>query len=151
MSFALSPISDNFSYDLYSIVKNMPTSRIALLANASLQYSTTNTSFPSESFPGLSAIVTGASPKTHGFWYKNTYSRELYPPGSNCIGPKGTSVIYDESVSVNATSPDGGCPGFKCACPSALWFLKSFIVQDSAHGHHLKVFEYDSVNHLVLL
>ena len=44
---------------------------------------------PIRSFPGLLAFMTGASPRTHGVFYDDTYDHTLYPPASNCQGPAG--------------------------------------------------------------
>ena len=105
-----------------SLVANKPSSRIVELLKGGVQYTNANTSYPSDSFPGTAGIITGASPKTHGFWYDVSYSRELYPPGSACQGKPGTDINYDESVDMNfngdlqftVTTPDGGCPGYQC-------------------------------------
>ena len=99
---------------MISLIANFPTSRIAQLAKNSIQYTAANTSFPTESIPALAAAITGSSPKTHGMWDKTAYGRDLYPPGSKCLGPRGASIFYDESVSANSSALDGGCPGFNC-------------------------------------
>lgn len=51
-----------------SILANRPNSRIADFIRNGASYINANTSFPSDSFPGTAALLTGASPKTHGFW-----------------------------------------------------------------------------------
>jgi hypothetical protein len=61
-------------------------------------YSGARTTTPSDSFPGLLALVTGGTPKTTGVYYDDSYDRTLYSPGSSCAGAPGTEVVYDESV-----------------------------------------------------
>lgn len=47
------------------------------------------TSGPSDSFPGTLNQFTGASPRTTGIWYDDTYDRSFFDAGSNCKGPPG--------------------------------------------------------------
>ncbi|WP_224741642.1 alkaline phosphatase family protein [Bradyrhizobium sp. 2S1] len=69
--------------DLQRYVKGHPTSAFAKLLRHGVHYTNAHTSRPSDSFPGLLAFMTGASPKTHGVFYDDTYDQTLYPPGSN--------------------------------------------------------------------
>ena len=108
-----------------SLLANNPNSRIAQFVRSSVQFNNSNSSFPTDGTPATLALITGSSPKTHGLWFKNFYERDLYPPGSNCTGPIGASIALDESIDVNATALDGGCPGFLCewtlySCASSL-------------------------------
>lgn len=64
-------------------------SNISKLLSTGIKYSNAWTSFPSDSFPGVLAPFTGASPKTHGVWYDDTWDRTFYDPGSNCKGSPG--------------------------------------------------------------
>src|SRR5207245_757361 len=61
-------------------------------------YNQASTSIPSDSFPGLLAMVTGGTPKSTGVFYDAAYDRSLYPPGSACQGPRGTQTVYDETI-----------------------------------------------------
>ena len=45
---------------------------------------------------------------TTGNWYEGVYDSTLYPPGSDCKGTVGTSVVYDEGVSINPDALFGG-------------------------------------------
>jgi hypothetical protein len=78
-----------------------------------------STSRPSDSFPGITALVTGATPKSAGVYYDVSYDRLLAPPaqttpygivgGKNlCPGTYGTQVGFDEEIDVDYTKLDGG-------------------------------------------
>jgi len=67
---------------------------LAALGKTGLNYTRTSTSRPSDSFPGLMALVTGGSPRTVGAFYDVAYDRVLAPPktatgnglpGGNCV------------------------------------------------------------------
>src|SRR5215469_2124726 len=51
--------------------------RLAELAETGVNYLDTSTSKPSDSFPGLMALVTGGSPRTVGAFYDVAYDRSL--------------------------------------------------------------------------
>ena len=85
-------------------------------------YSRTSTSRPSDSFPGLMALVTGGTPRTVGAFYDVSYDRVLAPPkvttgngvaGGSCTSgvPNGTTTEYDEGIDLNKTLLNGGAPG----------------------------------------
>lgn len=61
---------------------------------------------PSDSFPGTAALYTGATPRTTGIWYDDTWDRSLFAEG--CMGPPGFEVHNDETIDVNSTALDGG-------------------------------------------
>jgi hypothetical protein len=94
--------------DLARFVAHNPASTLAQLARHGVEYtnawvnlldgSATN---PSDSFPGLLALTTGGSSRTHGGWYDVSYARDLYPGASGCEGAPGTAVTYDESIEVD--------------------------------------------------
>src|SRR5215475_11999790 len=50
------------------------------LGETGVSYKHTSTSKPSDSFPGLMALVTGGTPKSHGAYYDVAYDRLLSPP-----------------------------------------------------------------------
>jgi hypothetical protein len=86
---------------------------LAALGNTGVNYLQTSTSTPSDSFPGLMALVTGGSPRTMGVNYDVAYDRALNPPfndtGNGLLGsghctpgpPSGTSTEYDEGININ--------------------------------------------------
>ena len=61
--------------DLTNLVQLAPESNIAQLSQHGIRYTNASTSLPSDSFPGLAALLTGGSPQTTGFWYDVTYNR----------------------------------------------------------------------------
>ncbi|MCC8395428.1 alkaline phosphatase family protein [Paraburkholderia sp. MMS20-SJTR3] len=100
---------------------------LALLANAGTTYANAYTPGLSDSFPGLAALVTGGSPKSAGLFYDVTYDRTLYAPSdSNCSGPTGWNVVFDETTGIDAvnggalTHLDGGGAFNPQAIPHAL-------------------------------
>ena len=87
--------------DLNGYVAAHPTSALASLAATGVTYKNARCPTPSDSFPGILALVTGGSPKTTGVYYDDSYDRTMFPPGSDCSGSPGTEVLYDESVDVD--------------------------------------------------
>ena len=90
---------------------------LAQLAQTGYTYTQASTSKPSDSFPGLTAIVTGATPKSTGAFYDVSYDRALSPPkkttpygipGGNCPGTIGTQIGFDEEIDVDYTKLDAG-------------------------------------------
>ncbi|WP_426437530.1 alkaline phosphatase family protein [Bradyrhizobium genosp. P] len=96
--------------DLQRYVKGHPASAFTKLLRHGVHYTNAHTSHPSDSFPGLLAFMTGASPKTHGIFYDDSYDHTLYPPGSNCVGNAGTEATYFEALDYDLTKLDGGGP-----------------------------------------
>jgi hypothetical protein len=104
--------------DLSNYVNAHPDSTLAALSSHGITYTNASTSTPSDSFPGLSALVTGGSPTTAGFWYDVTYNRATSPQaqgnpnigtsGGNCPGTIGGIVEYDEGVDIDLTQLNGG-------------------------------------------
>ena len=90
--------------DLSSWIAGNPTSNLAQLAQNAVVYTAANTTTPSDSFPGMLALVTGGTPKSTGVYYDDSYDRTLYPPGSNCksidggVANPGTEVVQDETI-----------------------------------------------------
>lgn len=96
--------------DLQRFVSSHPQSALASLTSSGVTYTNAHAPYPSDSFPGLLALVTGGHPRSTGVYYDDSFDRALYPPGSNCTsttGP-GTEVVYDESIDRNDTVLDGG-------------------------------------------
>jgi len=95
---------------------------LASLASSSINFVNANTSKPSDSFPGLTAIVTGATPRTMGVYYDVAYDRSLDPPAKttgngvaagNCTpnaAPTGTTTEYEEGIDLDQTKLNGGAP-----------------------------------------
>ncbi|WP_233863534.1 alkaline phosphatase family protein [Paraburkholderia adhaesiva] len=75
---------------------------LALLAKSGVTYTNAYTPGLSDSFPGLSALVTGGSPKTAGLFYDVSYDRTLYAPSdTGCVGKQGWNVVFDETTGID--------------------------------------------------
>jgi predicted AlkP superfamily pyrophosphatase or phosphodiesterase len=97
---------------------------LAELAETGVNYLDTSTSKPSDSFPGLMALVSGGSPRTVGAFYDVAYDRSLDPPatttGNGVAGapglctpntpPTGTTTEFDEGIDIDQTQLNGGAP-----------------------------------------
>jgi len=94
---------------------------LAALGTSGVNYTRTSCSRPSDSFPGLMALVTGGSPRTVGAFYDVAYDRVLAPPknttGNGVAGgicnpnvPNGTTTEYEEGVDIDQTMLNGGGP-----------------------------------------
>jgi hypothetical protein len=95
---------------------------LAALGRTGVNYTRTSTSRPSDSFPGLMALVTGGTPRLVGAYYDVAYDRVLAPPlndtgngvfSGTCTPntPNGTTTEYEEGVEFNQTLLNGGNPG----------------------------------------
>ena len=91
---------------------------LAKLGTTAVNYLDTSTSRPSDSFPGLMALMTGGTPRTYGAFYDVAYDRVLAPPtittGNGLLGgpctvnqPNGTSTEYDEGIDKNQNFLNG--------------------------------------------
>lgn len=100
---------------------------LAELGENGVNYTRTTTSRPSDSFPGLMALVTGGTPKTVGAYYDVAYDRVLAAPkvhtGNGLPGEdqgaqyacklnqiNGTQTEYEEGDEFNQTLLNGGNP-----------------------------------------
>ena len=96
---------------------------IASLGTTGINYVAASTSKPSDSFPGLTAIVTGGSPAFTGVYYDVAYSRSYSAPAQTtgngldagpCTpfgAPTGTTTEYEEGIDIDKTKVNGGAPG----------------------------------------
>ncbi|HWD08233.1 MAG TPA: alkaline phosphatase family protein [Actinomycetota bacterium] len=91
---------------------------IAWLAGHGTTYARAKTSEPSDSSPGLMALMTGALPGLTGVYYDDTYDRTMYAPAAqtasgtqNCTGTPGTETQYAENIDTNAPSVANGQVG----------------------------------------
>jgi hypothetical protein len=89
--------------DVTGFIAAHPESTLAELAGRGVQYIDAHTTTPSDSFPGLLALVTGGTPKSTGVYYDDSYDRTLFAPGSDCRGNPGTQVAYIEILAKDAT------------------------------------------------
>ena len=104
--------------DLTNYVASHPGSTLAQLSAHGNTYTNASASQPSDSFPGLAALVTGGSPVTTGLWYDVTWNRKLSPQAAsnpimgstagNCPATIGALVELDEGVDFDLTQLNGG-------------------------------------------
>lgn len=94
---------------------------LADLGRHGVNYTRTSTARPSDSFPGLMALVTGGTPKTVGAFYDVAYDRVLAPPanatgnglaGGSCTPgiANGTTTEFEEGVEIDQSQLTGGGP-----------------------------------------
>src|SRR5262249_54850708 len=93
---------------------------LASLATHGVNYLDASASKPSDSFPGLMAIVAGGSARSIGAFYDVAYDRSLDPPatttgngvaGGSCTagaGPTGTTTEYEEGIDIDQSKLNGG-------------------------------------------
>ena len=96
---------------------------MAALGRTGVNYVAASTSRPSDSFPGLMTIVTGATPRTMGIYYDVAYDRSLDAPAKTTgnglaagpctpgAAPTGTRTEYEEGIDLDQTKLNGGAPG----------------------------------------
>ena len=100
---------------------------LAALGKTGVTYTRTTTARPSDSFPGLMALVSGGTPRTVGAFYDVAYDRVLAPPtiatGNGLPGsgpapqgckvgtPNGTQTEIEEGVEFNQSFVNGIGPG----------------------------------------
>src|ERR1700733_3042538 len=96
---------------------------LAALGKTGVNYVAASTSKPSDSFPGLIAIVTGGSPALTGIYYDVAYSRNLDAPAKTTgngvaagpctagAAPTGTRTEYEEGIDLDQSKVNGGAPG----------------------------------------
>ena len=96
--------------DVEWYVANHPGSELAKLVGGGAEYARAQTPIPSDSFPGMTAQVTGGNPRTTGVYYDDAYSHAVLPAGtSTCHGqPTGGEVIYDSPDDKDPTRLDAG-------------------------------------------
>jgi len=96
---------------------------LAELAENGVNYVAANTSKPSDSFPGLMNIVSGATPRLMGVYYDVAYDRSLDGPAMTTgngnpaapcdpkAAPTGYTTEYEEGLDIDQTMLNGGAPG----------------------------------------
>lgn len=107
--------------DYENCVKSNTCPNLAALGRTGVNYTRTSTSRPSDSFPGLMALVTGGTPKSVGAFYDVAWDRVLAPPAETtgnglaagtCTPGKnnGTQTEYEEGDEINQLLLNGGGP-----------------------------------------
>jgi hypothetical protein len=109
--------------DFRNCVASNTCPNLAALGASGVNYTRTSASKPSDSFPGLMAIVTGGTPKLVGAYYDVAYDRVLAPPAADtgngvlhgsCIAgqPNGTRTEYEEGNDIDQTQLNGGSAAY---------------------------------------
>jgi hypothetical protein len=96
---------------------------MAALAQTGVNYVNTESSKPSDSFPGMAALASGGTPKTTGLYYDVAYDRSLDAPAKTTgtglaagpcnpfAEPTGTTTDNDQGIDLDDTMLNGGAPG----------------------------------------
>lgn len=96
---------------------------LAALRATGVNYVAATTSRPSDSFPGLMTIVSGATPRAMGVYYDVAYDRSLDGPATPTgngnaaapctpgAAPTGYTTEYEEGIDKDQTLLNGGAPG----------------------------------------
>ncbi len=96
---------------------------MAALGRTGINYVAAISSKPSDSFPGIAALVTGGTPKSTGLYYDVAYDRSLDGPqiptgtglaAGTCTSfelPTGTTTDNDQGVDIDDTKLNGGALG----------------------------------------
>jgi hypothetical protein len=119
---------------------------MAALSQTAINYVATASSMPSDSFPGMAALVTGGSPKTTGLYYDVAYDRSLAPPasttgtglaGGTCTpyaAAPGTTTDFDQGVDLDDTMLNGGAVGAALTEGGVASIDPTKLVRDPAAG-----------------
>jgi hypothetical protein len=119
---------------------------MAALGQTGINYVAASSSKPSDSFPGLAALVTGGSPKSTGLYYDVAYDRSLDAPAQTTgtgLGmgpcqpyqpPTGTTTDYDQGIEFDDTKLNGGAPGAGLTEGGIASINPAFLVRDPAKG-----------------
>jgi hypothetical protein len=116
---------------------------LAELKHHGLNYLDASASRPSDSFPGLMAIVAGGTPRTFGAFYDVAYDRSLAPPAiatgnglaAGVCTPhvfNGTTTEYEEGIDKDQSSLNGVGPGDGDGGVASIDHDK--LPRDPAHG-----------------
>ena len=119
---------------------------LAALSLTGINYVAAASSTPSDSFPGIAALVTGGSPKSTGIYYDVAYDRSLAPPasttgtglaGGTCTPyatPPGTTTDFDQGIELDDTKLNGGAPGASATEGGIASIDPTKLVRDPAAG-----------------
>jgi len=96
---------------------------MAALLPTAINYVAAVSSKPSDSFPGITALVSGGTPKSTGIYYDVAYDRSLDAPAKTTgtglaagpcrpyEAPTGTTTDFDQGIDFDDTKLNGGAPG----------------------------------------
>jgi hypothetical protein len=119
---------------------------LAALGKTGVNYVAASTSKTSDSFPGLTAIVTGGSPAFTGVYYDVAYSRNFDAPAKTTgnglaagpctpnAPPTGTTSEYEEGIDIDQTKVNGGAPGAALTDGGLASIDTQRLIRDPANG-----------------
>ncbi len=119
---------------------------LAALGTHGLNYVGAVSSKPSDSFPGLTALISGATPRTSGIYYDVAFDRSLDPPrvttnsglaAGPCIPygvPAGTTTDNTQGIDYDASKLNGGAPGASLTDGGFASIDPKKLVRDPAKG-----------------
>lgn len=119
---------------------------LAALGQTGVNYVSASTSKPSDSFPGLTAIITGGSPALTGVYYDVAYSRNYDAPAKTTgnglaagpctpgAAPTGTTTEYEEGIDIDQSKLNGGAPGASLTDGGIASIDPQKLVRDPAKG-----------------
>jgi hypothetical protein len=84
--------------DLERFVRTHPDSALAWLSAHGRTYTQATATLPSDSFPGLLAMVTGGTPRSTGVYYDDGYDRSLAAATGACVA--GARVQWKQTLDV---------------------------------------------------
>ena len=93
--------------DLSNYVAAHPNGALAALATHGVTYTNALTPNPSDSYPGMLALVTGGTPYSTGIFYDDSYDRQAFEPGSGCKGEPSAEVNFAENRTVRKSTAAG--------------------------------------------
>ena len=121
---------------------------LAQLTAHGITYSNASTTKPSDSFPGMLAQVTGATSKSTGVFYDDSYDRTLFAPSggaAGCTSGPGAETQYAENVDTDLHSIDGGVPASLTGANSAVAIDPTHLPGRLANGRCAPVWPHDFV------
>ena len=119
---------------------------LSALAKHGVNYVAASTAKPSDSFPGLTAIVTGGSPAFTGVYYDVAYSRNLDGPAvmtgngngpGTCTpgaAPTGFTTEYEEGIDFDQSYVNGIGPSAPLTDGTIASIDPKKLPQDPSHG-----------------
>jgi hypothetical protein len=134
--------------DLANCVAAGTCPHLAQLAESGITYTNAATTKPSDSFPGMLAQVTGATSKSTGVFYDDSYDRTLFAPsggGAGCTTGPGAETLYAEPIDTDLHSIDGGVPASLTGKTSAIAIDPAHLPGKLTNGHCAPVWPRDFV------
>ncbi len=119
---------------------------MAALSQTGVNYVAASSSRPSDSFPGLTALISGATPKTSGIYYDVAYDRSLDAPAVTTNSglaagpctpygvPTGTTTDNTQGIDYDGTKLNGGAPGASLTDGGFASIDPKKLVRDPAAG-----------------